>query len=754
MMKFLDEIKKETLIICNAADKKAILMRNKLINIKVMTLSEFISKFCFDYDEKAILYVMNKYNFKYDVALMYIKNLYYIEDKKYNINKLDFLVNLKKDLDELNLLIYNKYFLNYLNTVDVIVYGIRLTSFELKLLSKIKYKYIDKMRKEYEHQVYCFDTMEEEIEYVAYNICYLIDGGIDVKNIKLTNVDSSYYNTITRVFSLFGLKVDINNKISLASFDYVKKFIELYKNNSLEDTISNIDNDHKLFGELLSVINKYIKYDNKELIIYKLENTYINSNKYDNMITVVDYLEYDGNDDDYVFMIGFNDGIIPNSYKDNEYITDNIKGYVNMATSSERNKYLREDIIMSIKDIKNLTITYKLRDIKKTYYPSTLCNLFSVVNIKNQSNVSYSDVYSKIKLTKRIDEYIKYGYKSEDFSLLYNNFKVNYNSFDNSYKLINRVMDKLNLSYSKMQMYNKCAFRYYLTDILKLDIFPENFSTIIGSMVHYVLENCLSNNDKNVLEYANEYLGNREFTNKEKFFLEKYKSSIMEILEQIELEKTFNSFDQAMYEKKIDIDYGDNIKFSGIIDKILYKEEGNNTYVSLIDYKTGNDDISLKYLNYGINIQLPIYLYLSNYLNLRNVVYSGFYLQKLNIIDKDYRLEGYSNSDREILSIMDSNYDNSKIIKGMKTLKNGEFSSYSKVLSNQDIDRIKEITENKIREVIQNIKDNKFDINPKSSFGVNIGCEYCKYSDICFVKKKDIVLINDNLVGSDLNGLY
>ena len=62
-----------------------------------------------------------------------------------------------------------------------------------------------------------------------------------------------------------------------------------------------------------------------------------------------------------------------------------------------------------------------------------------------------------------------------------------------------------------------------------------------------------------------------------------------------------------MYEKKINIDYGNNVIFTGIIDKILYKEDGNNTYVSLIDYKTGNDDISLKYLNYGLNIQLPIY---------------------------------------------------------------------------------------------------------------------------------------------------
>lgn len=310
-------------------------------------------------------------------------------------------------------------------------------------------------------------------------------------------------------------------------------------------------------------------------------------------------------------------------------------------------------------------------------------------------------------------------------------------------------MDKLTLSYSKMQIYNKCAFRYYLTDVLKLDIFEENFSTVIGSMVHYVMEKCLVNNDMDTDKYVVEFLGDRNLSNKEKFFLEKYKVCIKELLDQVMLEREYGSYDNAMYEKKIDIDYGDNIKFTGIIDKILYKEDSDKTYITLIDYKTGNDDISLKYLKYGLNIQLPIYLYLSNYLNLRNILYSGFYLQKFNITDKDYRLVGYSNSDRDVLSILDSGYENSKIIKSMKTLKDGAFSRYTKVLSNDEIDKIKDITKEKIEEVIENIKNNRFEINPKVSDNKNIGCEFCKFKDICFVKKKNKVEIFAEEFGGD-----
>ena len=87
--------------------------------------------------------------------------------------------------------------------------------------------------------------------------------------------------------------------------------------------------------------------------------------------------------------------------------------------------------------IKNLFISYKLRDTKRTFYPSSLCSNFEVVKGNIDNNISYSEVYNKIKLTKSIDDYIKYGYKNDNFSVLYNNFKVNYNSFDNRYKKIN-----------------------------------------------------------------------------------------------------------------------------------------------------------------------------------------------------------------------------------------------------------------------------------------------------------------------------
>jgi len=748
IMDFINDIKKETIIICKSYFKKKILSFNKLIPIKMMTISEFRSKYYFSYNEDTIIYIMDKYNVKYDIACTYIDNLYYIEDKLYNVSKLDFLCELKKDLDAHKLLIYNKYFKDYIKNVDVILYDIRIDSFIEKMLSEINYKIINREYKHYNHKVFEFSTMEDEIEYIAYNICKLIDNGIDINNIKLTNVDSSYYNTIERIFSLFNLKINIPYKSKLVSYPIIKKFIELYSKFDLDYAIENLEyKDDLLYGELIKILNKYIKYNNKDLIIYKLEHSYVYPEEYNNCIEIVNYLDYISNDYDYVFMIGFNDTIIPNSFKDTEYITDNVKKYVYLDDTRILNTWLREDTLKSIYDIKNLTITYKLRDMKHSYYPSTLCSNFEILPGEIENNDCYSEVFNKLKLAKRYDDYIKYGYKSNDFDLLNSNYLIKYNSFSNKYSGISRVMDKLTLSYSKMQIYNKCAFRYYLSEILKLDIYEENFSTVIGSMVHYVMEKCLSNNSMDINKFVKEFLGDREFSKKEKFFLDKYIECIKELLNQVILEKEYSLFNQAMYEEKITIDYGNNVKFVGIIDKILYYIDEDKTYVSLIDYKTGNDDISLKYLEYGLNIQLPIYLYLSTKLNFNNVFYPGFYLQKFNIIDKDYRLVGYSNSDKEILSVIDNNYDNSKVIKGMKTNKDGSFSRYSKVLSNEDIEKISKITEEKIHEVINNIKNNKFDINPKVTDDKDIGCEYCKFRDICFVKNEDKINIQPREFG-------
>ena len=591
--------------------------------------------------------------------------------------------------------------------------------------------------------------MEDEIYYIAHTISKYYNENIPLNKIKLTNIDESYYSTINRIFSLYNLKVNIPYKSPLSSYQIVKDFIKNYQEEDLSSALNKIPKDNKIYDSLISVINKYVKYNNKDLIIYKIKHAHITNDTYDNAIEIIDYMDYISKEDEYIFLTGFNDPIIPKNYMDTSYISDSICKYTLLDDTKTLNKKQINRIIKNLNDIKNLTITYKLSDYQKNYYPSQLCDNYHVEKISPQYNETYSALYDKIRLVKLYDNYYKYGSKDDMFDTLRNNYNVKYNAYSNKYTKINRIMDKLNLSYSSMQTYNKCAFRYYLKYILSLDIYEENFKATIGSMVHYVLEKTLSNNNLDIDYYLNSYLQNKTFTKKEYFFLEKYKESIHELLNQILLEKEYSIFNQALYEKKLDIDYGNNVHFIGIIDKVLYYIDNDTTYISLIDYKTGNDEISLKYLKYGLNIQLPIYLYLSTKLNFKNVKYTGFYLQKLNINTKDYRLIGYSNSNKETLLAMDKNYQNSKIIKGLKTNQDGSFSKNSKVLSDTEIENIKKEVSTIITSVIDKIKNNYFMINPKVIDGKNIGCEYCKFKDICFKEEDDEIKIDTSGIEGD-----
>jgi hypothetical protein len=121
-MDFITNITSETLIICNDSYKKQVITTNCLHNIKIMTFNEFIKKFYYDYDESTILYTMNKLNVKYDVATVYLKNLYYIKEDSYPVKKLQILQELKQELIAQNKLIYNDLFKNYLKNIKRILF--------------------------------------------------------------------------------------------------------------------------------------------------------------------------------------------------------------------------------------------------------------------------------------------------------------------------------------------------------------------------------------------------------------------------------------------------------------------------------------------------------------------------------------------------------------------------------------------------------------------------------------------------------
>lgn len=780
----MKNLKDNTLLIIPNHLKETILLSfcDELKNIKIMTESEFLKKYYFDYDLETIYYLMNKYKLKYEVVLIYLKNLYYVENKEYSNEKLNKLVEIKKELEEHNLLKYKPLFLNKLKSMNIVFYNFYdLDKFYLNLIDNLKkITSVEVINEEnncyYEHKIYEFKNAEEEVEFVATKICELVLSGVNINNIVLLNSSDIYTNHIKRIFKYFSIPINIKDNNSLLGTKMGTFFLENI-NSDISKTFELLEINFDLKNSLnLEIYNRLITISNKfsfvsdymeikELLKVELLNTKLSDVILDEAVKVEVLEDYIPNDNEYVFLLGFNQGECPKNLKDEDYINDLLKEKLNLSTTTSKNIIHNKKIISIIKNTKNLWITYKLNGEQGSLTVSSLnekLNYEVIHNIKISYN--YSNLNNNLKLARYMDDYLKYGSKNEDLDLLNNTYKNNvYRKYDNKFNGIKRTSENITLSYSSMDNYYKCSFKYYISSILKLNCYEETFMTYIGSLFHYVL----SKKDNLSLEDSiTEFMNNnpKEFTNKENFFLEKLRKDLEFILDVIKKQKDYTNFHNALYEKYIEIPKG-NDKFIGIVDKILLND--NKTLGAIVDYKTGNPSLELNYIEYGLGLQLPIYLYLINKIN-PDIEIVGFYLQKIlpSLITRNplkditsqkrdlLKLQGFSLSEEEKLSEFDKTYIDSELIKSMKVGNNG-FYAYSKTLTKNNMENIVKIIDQKIDEALTNIHNNNFDINPKVINNKNIGCEYCKFKDICYMTEKDIVRLKDidnlDFLGGDNN---
>lgn len=757
-MKYLDYLTDNTLLVVPNDIKEDIILEvieeKPLVNIKYSSLENLRRSF-FEYDEKAIYYLMKHYNLKYEVALIYLDNMLYLKKKSYDSEKLNNLLKLKVEVK--NLIKTRK-----INFDNVVVYGYGLSNFDLELLKDKKITMV-KDKGSYIHNcVYEFKTINEEVEFVFDKIAELIKQGIGINKIKLMGVTNSYYSILKRMGYFYNIPISIPNDINLYQTTIGKYFIDNLSDTVIDEIKDKFTNQD-IINKVIDIYNKYIEYDIndiKDLIIYDLKHTKIKNKELKNSVKLISF-DSKVSDDDYVFILGFNYGSIPVIYKDEDFFNDEEKKLLGLFTSQELNKLEKMKIIDKINSIKNLYITYKLQDNKEKYLISNLNEELNLKIIKDyKSSFNHSDLYNQIVLSSSLDKLIKYGVKDENLVYL-NNYDLNYRKYDNKYNkienedLLKYLNDNLLLSYSSIDNYYKCSFRYYLNNILKVNKFEETYQTVLGSLFHYVLSKAFTDDFDFEKEYQT-FLDNQkyQFNNKEIFFIEKLKNELKFIIDTIKKQYQNLNLNQALYEQKIFIDKSTSIKvtFMGIIDKILYKEEDNQTILCIIDYKTGNPILDIDNTKYGLEMQLPIYLYLSKELKFKNIKIAGFYLQKIlnNEINKDnnhsylelkennLKLQGYTNDDLNILEKFDKTYENSQVIKSLKTTSNG-FSHYSKMINDEEIGKLIEIVDEKINFARDNILNGSFDINPKRLDGENIGCLYCPFIDICYRQEKDIV---------------
>ena len=709
---------------------------------------------------------------RYDIVLEYLGAIYYLEEKNYDSDKLNLLLSIKKELFENGLLEINPIFLDYLSNVSIILYGYETVDpFYINIFSKYDFKIVDSDVLPKKLTAYYFDSIEDEISFVCHDIKEKLDRGININDIKLITPSDEYIDPLKRIFiDWSNIPLDIPNKISLYNLPIGKKILECVKNNKsfveiLEIISDSLDNDIK--NLIINLFNSYVELDSEvkdlyEMIYYDLKNTFINSKSLLDSIKMVSFGEV--LESDYVYLLGFNKENYPKIYKDEDFLNDSEKEKLGLFTSNQNNINSVLELKKNIYSINNLIITYKNKDAFNTYNPSIL--LEEGFDIIKNPEISYtlSNKLNRITLTREYDKFYKYGIHSDVLDKLNYVYKdLEYRTYDNQFTGLNSdlLIDNLKkpyiLSYSSIDDYFRCGFKYYVGHILKIkeeDI--DEFYMQIGNIFHYVLSVCFKSDfdfDKSWDIEASKY----EFNKSKLIFLDKLKEELKYDISILKKHALLSSFDNAYYEKNfsisIDNTKGISLEFKGIVDKILYREYGNKTLVSIIDYKTGHLPTELNNIIYGIGMQLPIYLYFVKRSSLfPNLEIVGFYLQK--IINKEIKrdakkdvsvlkenalkLVGYSTDNEEYLEKFDISYSDSEMIQGLKKKKEG-FYAYSKILNDKQIDKMDKIVSDKIIEASENILDANFKVNPKRIGKDNLGCEYCSYRDICFKKEEDFI---------------
>ncbi len=784
-MNLLENIQENTCLIVPDSLKEQLLLelrqKNKFIQLKFMTFSTLKKHLFFDYDLQAVAYLMDHYKVKTEIGKEYLENMYYIEDKEYKSTKLRQLLQMKKELTSHHLLKNDPYFPYFASKYHFIIAGYApLNRFQNKMKEMISQwtdisviEHHDKDQKKL--VAYEFNTLEEEVDFVACSILDLIMQGKSLHQMKLTNITEEYHHTLKRIFSYYHLPIDLNEEVIYAT-EYGKDFLEHYKKSeSLEESFlfvtEKYPHESELAQALLSICNQVNLLNCSFSTKYQITENLLRQTKVPHVkpkeaIEVVP-LEKEIREDEYLFLLGVNQNVFPKLYKDEDYISDYLKEEIVLDTTKEKNQITKKKAKNMIQNTRNITLTYKLKSPFESYYPSSILEELSIEIQKdpNYSKYRYSHLFNKLKLAKKLDRYRKFQEKESDLASLQTSYpNLNYLTYQNQFTGIDQeqylqyIQHKLLLSYTSMNQYQECAFHYYLNYVLKLDPYQDTFHTFVGNLFHKLLSIAFLSNFDFEKEFNN-YQKTRSFTVKEAFFLKMLKEELRNTIAIIQGQKELTKFKQELYEQEILLPIQSKIKvwFKGTIDKIMYLEEGYTTFVSVIDYKTGNASLDLFQIVHGLNMQLPVYLYLVKHSHLfSSVNFTGFYLQKIlsNVKSKkegltqieqkkeEMKLVGYSTSSLERLEKFDVTYQNSEWIKGMKITSKG-FAHYTKIVSDEEIEQIILLTEKKIEETVSKIVSANFVINPKKIGKENVSCSYCPFSDICYHQEEDTVLLEE-----------
>lgn len=200
---------------------------------------------------------------------------------------------------------------------------------------------------------------------------------------------------------------------------------------------------------------------------------------------------------------------------------------------------------------------------------------------------------------------------------------------------------------------------------------------------------------------------------------------------------------------------GSRVYIEGKIDRVDTYTENGQTYVRVVDYKSGSKKFKLHELYYGLNLQMVLYLFTiwKNGKNkYENVLPAGvLYMpagELSSVLDRhasdgdvekqklaQYKMNGLVLEDPQVISAMEQKVEG--VFIPVEKNKNGEYSKRSSLMKLEELGKLEQYVEHLVKEMTGLLHQGRIEDNPTYGSGELAPCEYCDYRSVCGHREQD-----------------
>lgn len=340
------------------------------------------------------------------------------------------------------------------------------------------------------------------------------------------------------------------------------------------------------------------------------------------------------------------------------------------------------------------------------------------------------------------------------------------------------------VSASRVEDYYNCPYRYFCKfglgarPRIRAEIDPMQR----GTLIHYILEKILSTvgsralssmSEKKITDLVDKYIkayfvndmGNLTDVSKRfKYNYNRLSKLVYSVVIHLSKEFAKSDFEARAFEMSIDkdgevkpeiitLDDGGTIQIRGSIDRVDTFEKDGETYVRVVDYKSGNKVFALSDILYGLNLQMFIYLfslcsdekarltgtpagvlYMHSARNIFNFDSKAKASEALESEENDsFKMKGVvlGDNDGEIAEAMEHALEGKYI--PVKLGANGKLRG--SLISLEELGAIHKKINALIKEMGDELHSGNIPRSPVKNKNHKNTCEYCDYYDVCANKK-------------------